>query len=617
MRFEGPLADVPPDVLDRTPPSLVSAVTDRLEFLSAPTREVLRFAAVLGGEFAVGDLSVVLGRPVPALLPAFTEALAAGVLRDAGPRMAFRHPLIRQALHDGTSPAVRGALHHQAAQALAAADAPVEHVAGQLLAVPDGIGGWAVEWMATRAPALVHRAPLVAADLLRRCLRSLDESDDRQPVLAACLGNALFRIGLDAEAEEWTRRALPRLRDPDRIAEARWTLAYVPFRSSRPRAALDALREALVDTTLTDTWRARLLSLLGLVRRAGVGELDAAADSARQAIEAGRRAGDPFAIGQALEVLWQVDAVRRDYLSAVGHLDHALEVVGSDPATTDLRLVLLDNRVFTLQCLDRLDEATETMRSAFAVAGEHTPAASLHLGAAVHRFWLGDWDDAVTRLDRLLADDPDLTGFGLREGGPVLVHGVAALIAAHRDDEVGLRTHLAAGADMPQVTVAYLENRDFLVAAQATTAERGGDHEGAVKLLAAMLDPRTAVETTLRHQWLPELVRLASRIEDRDTALGAVEACELEAARETSVARAAAAARRCRALFDRDPDGLLAVAAHYRSVGRAYEAARTLDDAATLLGRTPRAADVRQEAVALYRGFGAEWDVRRLLGGSG
>ncbi|MBB5958254.1 DNA-binding SARP family transcriptional activator [Saccharothrix tamanrassetensis] len=617
VRFDAGLADVAPDVLDRTPPSLVSAVAHRLDFLSAPTREALRFAALLGGEFAAGDLSVVLARPVPVLLPAFTEAIAGGVLRDAGPRIAFRHPLIRQALYDGTPPAVRTALHQQAAQALAAADAPAEHVAGQLLATSNGIGEWAVPWLVARAPALVHRAPLVAVELLHRCLRSTDPDDDRYPLLTAYLGNALFRLGHDAEAEEQTRRALPRLRDPDRIAEARWTLAYVPFRASRPHAALEALGEALADPVLTDTWRARLLSLLALVQRAGVGELDAAAGSARQAIDAGRRAGDPFSIGQALEVLWQVDAVRRDYVRAVGYLDQALDVVGSEPGLTDLRLVLLDNRVFTLQCLDRLDEATDTLRLAFAAAGQGTPVASLHVGAAVHEFWLGAWDGAVARLDGILADDPELTGFGLREGGPVLLHGVAALIAAHRDDETRLRAHLAAGAELPLVTVAYRENCDFLVAAQATSAARDGDHPKAVELLATMLDDRHAVQTTLRHQWLPELVRLALHCGDRDTARGAVEACEAEAGRETSVARAAAAARRCRCLFDGDPDGLLEVAAHYRSVGRAYELAQTLEDGAVLLdrlGRTSEGADTRQEAVSLYRSLGAAWDVRRITG---
>ncbi|MFD0205059.1 MULTISPECIES: BTAD domain-containing putative transcriptional regulator [Saccharothrix] len=606
------VADVAVHALDRVPLSLVSAVTGRLDFLSDPTREVLRWSALLGGEFAVSDLSVVLGTPVFDLAARLEEAIAAGVLRDAGPRMAFRHPLIRQALYEGTPAALRTALHQQAAQALAASGAPVDHVAEQLLAASDQVGSWVVDWLVAQGPALVYRAPLVAVELLQRCLRSSVARDERDATLMAHLSSALFRIGRDAEAEEHARRALPRLRSPDLIAEVRWTLAYMPYRGARAEEAVAASREALADPVLSDMWRARLLSLLALVQRAGVGELDGAEASARAAIEAGERAADPFAIGQALEVLWQVEAVRRDYPRAVAYLDQALDVVGTDVALTDLRLLLLDNRIFTLQCLDRLEEATSALRTAFDLAGRGTPVAGLHLAAAVHQFWLGGWDEAVARLEAVIGD-PEFTGFGLREGGPVLLHGVVALIAAHRDDGARLDTHLTTGLTLPLVTEAYRENCDFLVAAQAMAAAREGDHAGAVEVLGTILDTRYA-DMMLRHQWLPELVRQALACGDLATARAAVEACEAEAARETKAARAAAAARRCRSVLASDPEGLVPVISHYRSVGRTFELAQTLEDQAVLLthrGQTVEAKGIAAEATDLYRTFGAHWDIRR------
>ncbi|MEV8437900.1 BTAD domain-containing putative transcriptional regulator [Actinosynnema sp. NPDC051121] len=606
------VADVAVHALDRVPVSLVSAVTGRLDFLSDPTREVLRWSALLGGEFVVSDLSVVLGTPVFDLAARLEEAIAAGVLRDAGPRMAFRHPLIRQALYEGTPAALRTALHQQAAQALAASGAPVDHVAEQLLAASGEVGSWVVDWLVAQGPALVYRAPLVAVELLQRCLRSSVARDERDATLMAHLSSALFRIGRDAEAEEHARRALPRLRSPDLIAEVRWTLAYMPYRGARAEEAVAASREALADPVLSDMWRARLLSLLALVQRAGIGELDGAEASARAAIEAGERAADPFAIGQALEVLWQVEAVRRDYPRAVAYLDQALDVVGTDVALTDLRLLLLDNRIFTLQCLDRLDEATSALRDAFDLAGRGTPVAGLHLAAAVHQFWLGGWDEAVARLEAVVGD-PEFTGFGLREGGPVLLHGVVALIAAHRDDGERLDTHLTTGLTLPLVTEAYRENCDFLIGAQAMAAAREGDHAGAVSVLATILDTRYA-DMMLRHQWLPELVRQALACGDLDTARAAVEACEAEAARETKAARAAAAARRCRSVLAADPEGLIPVVAHYRSAGRTFELAQTLEDQAVLLayqGHPTAAANTADEAITLYRGFGANWDIRR------
>ncbi|SDP93504.1 BTAD domain-containing putative transcriptional regulator [Lentzea jiangxiensis] len=607
------LAEVGEHAFDRVPSSLVSAVGGRLDLVSAPTREVLRWAALLGGEFSVDGLAVVLARPVTELVVPLEEAAAAGVLRDAGTRIAFRHPVLRQALYERTPAALRNALHEQAAQALARAGAPVDHVAEQLLASAGHFGGWVVDWLLVRAPALVYEAPLVAVDLLQRALRSTAVPDEHAATLRAHLSSALFRIGRDTEAEHHARRALPGLRDPDRIAEVQWTTAYVPFRASRPEQALASLRETLANPGLPDAWRARLLSLLALVQRAGLDDLDAAAASARESIEVGERAADPFAIGQSLEVLWQVDAARRDYVSALAYLDRALDVVGTDFSLTDLKLVLLDNRVFTLQCLDRLDEATDTMRLAFNAAGHGASVAALQVGAAVHRFWLGGWDEAVDRLDAVLGDDSGMTGFGLREGGLMLLHGVAALIAAHRDDDLALKRHLHAGLTLPLATAANRENCDFLVAARAAAAYRNGDHADAIEFLGGILDTRYA-QMMLRHQWLPELVRMALDCDDRATARAAVEACEAEAARESTAARAAAAARRCRCVLAEDPDGLTEVAAHYRSVGRVFESAQTLEDRAVLLarsGREPEAGAALREAVGLYRGLGAAWDIRR------
>ncbi|SDH48250.1 Transcriptional regulatory protein, C terminal [Lentzea fradiae] len=607
------VAEVGEHAFDQVPGSLVSAVGGRLDLVSAPTREVLRWAALLGCEFSVDGLAVVLARPVAELVAPLEEAAAAGVLRDAGTRIAFRHPVLRQALHERMPAALRDALHQQAAQALARAGAPVGHVAEQLLASAGNFGAWVVDWLLVRAPALVDEAPLVAVELLQRALRSRAVTDAHAAVVRAHLSSALFRVGRDAEAEHHARRALPRLRDPDLVGEVRWLTAYVPFRASRPQQALESLRETLADPALPGAWRARLLSLLALVQRAGLDDLDAAAASARESIEVGEHAADPFAIAQSLGVLWQVGAARRDYVGALAHLDRALDVVGTDAALTDLKLVLLDNRMFTLQCLDRLGEATDTMRLAFDAAGHSAPVAALQVGAAVHRFWLGGWDEAVDRIGAVLGDDSGMTGFGLREGGLMLLHGVAALIAVHRDDDLALRRHLPAGLALPLTTAVNRENRDFLVAARAAAAYRDGDHSAAIEFLGEILDTRRT-EMMLRHQWLPELVRMALDHDDRATARAATEACEAEAARESTEARAAAAARRCRCVLAEDPDGLAAVAAHYRSAGRVFEAAQTLEDRAVLLARGGRAREAGaalREAVTLYRGLGAAWDIRR------
>ena len=115
------------------PSSLSAAIADRLGFVAGPVREVLRAAALLGMDFAVPDLAVVLGRSVADLIPAVDEACAAGVLAESGRALGFRHPLIRAALYDDMPAPVRAAWHRDAGRALAEAGAPADRVARQML----------------------------------------------------------------------------------------------------------------------------------------------------------------------------------------------------------------------------------------------------------------------------------------------------------------------------------------------------------------------------------------------------------------------------------------------------------------------------------------------------
>ena len=127
-------------VAGAVPDSLPGAIADRLGFVSSPTREVLRAAALLGVEFAITDLTAVLGRTVAALVPALDEARATGVLTDSGTGLAFRHPLIREALYAEMPASVRAAWHRDAGHALASAGAAPDRVARQLLRALGGRG---------------------------------------------------------------------------------------------------------------------------------------------------------------------------------------------------------------------------------------------------------------------------------------------------------------------------------------------------------------------------------------------------------------------------------------------------------------------------------------------
>ncbi len=97
-----------------------------------------RATALLGAEFAVPDLAIMLGRGVADLIPAKDEACATGVLAESGHGLGFRHSLIRAALYDEMPAPVRAAWHRDAGRALVAAGASADRVARQLLRATGG-----------------------------------------------------------------------------------------------------------------------------------------------------------------------------------------------------------------------------------------------------------------------------------------------------------------------------------------------------------------------------------------------------------------------------------------------------------------------------------------------
>ncbi|MGA8465776.1 MAG: AAA family ATPase, partial [Trebonia sp.] len=99
------------------PGSLSAVIADRLGFVTGPVRDVLRAAALLGVDFEISDLVIVLGRGLPELLPAVDEARVAGVLAESGSSLGFRHPMIRAALYEEMPAAVRAAWLRDAARA--------------------------------------------------------------------------------------------------------------------------------------------------------------------------------------------------------------------------------------------------------------------------------------------------------------------------------------------------------------------------------------------------------------------------------------------------------------------------------------------------------------------
>jgi DNA-binding CsgD family transcriptional regulator len=607
-----PAAEIAP-AGQRLPASLAAVLDDRLSSVSAATAQLLRTAALLGGRFAVTDLAVVQRRPVSDLAAGLQEAVEAGIVDGSGAELAFRHPLIRQALYDSMPEALRTALHAEAARELAAVGADALSVAQQLAAGGRPDGGWARAWLVQAAPALTTRAPRLAVELLRRELGETPVGDKAWDVLIVSLVRGLLAVGAYQEAATQASSALAVMTDPARRGETSWMLAHATANVSRWDATT-VIRQALAALDLPRLWQARLLALLALLERDDTG-FDAADSIARQALTVAEEADDPYATAQALFTLWLTGSVGRDHATALRRIDRALDLMGDDPGHADLRANALDARTFTLQNLDQWPRAELALQQAREFAQRTgRPDQATWASAAVLRYWLGQWDDALAELG---SDTTDTLGllysFLLERWSALLIHGVAALIAGRREQRGAADQHLRKGLALPIENLTDRENQDFLVAAHALSLEQSGETRQAMLRLAEII-PRRDNQMTLTHQWLPDLVRLALAAGDRPVAQAAANACAREAAAETRPARAAAASLRCHGLLDSDPGRLQEAVAHYRAVGPAAELPAVLEDLAVVLAQRGHEDDARaalNEAVTLYEGMQARWDIRR------
>jgi DNA-binding CsgD family transcriptional regulator/tetratricopeptide (TPR) repeat protein len=598
------------------PVSLGEVLEDRLNSVSAETAQLLRIAAVLGGRFAVSDVAVVLRRTASELVAGLQEAVAAAILDGAGPELAFRHPLIRQALYESMPQALRTALHAEAARELAAAGADALTVAQQLSAsaARRSATDWTRAWLLQTAPVLARAASRLAVELLTSELGE-NPGGEGWDALTVSLVRALLIVGDSSEAVGQASRALSAMADPARRCETSWLLAQAQVSAGLSNdVAVTTIKQALGAADVPRVWEARLLAGLGTMERVPDGVIATRA-FASQGLAVAEQVGDPTATAQALFALWLANSVERDHAAALDCVERALSVMGDDAGHDDLRSSFLDARTLTLQNLDEWQRAELALRQSreFAQRSGRADRATW-ASAAVLRYWLGDWDDALAELGTDATDAPRLVyAFHRERWSALLFYGVTALIAGRREQRTAAGQSLEEGLALPIEKLSDRENRDFLVAAHALSLEQAGDVNQAMLRLAEML-PRRSNEMTLIHQWLPDLVRLALAAGDRPMARTAAEACQQEADAESRPARAAAASLRCHGLLEANADRLTEAVAHYRAVGPAVELPTALEDLAVVFAEHGHEGDARaalNEAVNLYEGMQARWDIRR------
>jgi len=597
---------------ERAPASLSAAIADRLDFLSAPTREVLQAAALLGVDFAVSDLMIVLDRHIADLMPTFDESRAAGVLADSTVGLSFRHPLIRSALYDAMPVSLRAAWHRGTGQALAQAGAPPDRVARQLLGAfadpgpADPVDDWLLSWLVDNADVLVAQAPQVAADLIRYAVASCPAGSTRHGLLVSRLADALYRVGDAAGAEQVASLALIHVTEPDVLVDLHWTLAQCRLQVGKSAESFDALHRALAATGITARHRARLLVLAARLH-SNLGEVEKADDTARAALAAAADAGDNWAMGWALHVLITVTAMQGQTADTLPLFDRALVVTQAEPALTDLRLLLQINMAVSLGDLDRYKEAFAAAREArhlASLAGTVVRLTQAHSALGQLLFDTGQWADALAEV-QVLND-------ALKEPGAACIdHSIAAVICFHRGDLTGARGHLTAAASYAR----RIGNRVIapLALARSLDCEVAGDARSALAVLTAGFTGN-AEELDEIEEMVADAVRLACQIGELGTAETLTEHAETLAV-SSGIPHRQGNTLYCRGLLGHDPARLLQAAQRYSEATRPLLAAKALEAAAgefVAVGDRDQARAAFTYAVEIYSSLGAATDAARL-----
>ncbi len=464
--------------------ALTAMIGRRLGYLDLDSILLLGMAALLGPVFDVRELALVTGRPVTDMVQPIADARSAGLLAPTvDDRLAFRHGVVHRVLVEQMPGSVRRALHRQFAEVLANHGAPLAAVARHLLAVPGSVDTWVARWLTDMPEATLHAELDVAAALIEQVIATPRAADTAAAArLAARLVSILFALGRDAEVEPVALDVLRSTTDPDLRAAIWMRRLRAASRLAKHEPALRIVAAALEDTSLPGGRHARIRAWSAVVLFKA-GRPDEARRQALLALAQGQ-SSDPVATAYARHALSHLERGAM----ALAHVDAGMAALDleseGDPDAVEVRVLLLDNRLAHLNNLGRREEFDAAVAEVLELAERPGPNAAARLlwAAAMGSFDFGAWDEALTRLAALPArlDAARLLGR----------HGLAALLAAHREDWPAMQRHAHLGDQVPITAGDARVYSGYLVAAHAMRAEADGDRERAVRELSVWLDRR-------------------------------------------------------------------------------------------------------------------------------
>jgi DNA-binding CsgD family transcriptional regulator len=588
------------------PPSLRATIVRRLGFLPEETLDLLRWASVLGSSVAVTDLANVADLPTPGVIRGLDPAIRTEVLVDAGDRLAFRHDLVREAIYDDIPLAIRAGMHLQAAERRLRAGGRALDAAPHFARGVVDRNVEAAEWMRRAATEVTARSPATAVELLERGLEMTSSGDEVRAQISAELVRAMLWSGRWADAETLARQVLERENETPRAAALRYILARSFAYRGRLAEAIAEAEAAIASPATNDRERARLLADISL-RRPLAGDLAGGETSAQAAI-AMAQPGDTLAQRTALSGLALIAALRGETTDAAAiarsavplSSESAAEAVELVQPTFFLGIVLTEGDHFAeaTELLSRLRLRVETRMSWVSAL------VSVLIGHLL--FLTGEWTDALAEAETALelSEETGTRVWSLR------ALAILATISAVRGDSARAEQLVNHGdALVQEVGRAHL-GLDRWLLARVVAADSSGDRELAASRLVAAWDECERLGWVISRRDIgPPLVRLLLERGQTQRA-EAITAAVLEAASVKGAPPGMlAAADHCVGLMRLDPEALARAVQRYRLIERRLVLAEALEDAASaaLLNAQPaNAREFLEEAVSLYRSFGAE-----------
>ncbi|WP_242614018.1 ATP-binding protein, partial [Actinomadura roseirufa] len=505
------------------PESLRDLLLAGVQRLPDETQEALRDASGGGTRIEHALLAAVSGLGDAALARVLRPAVAANVLVVDGDGYAFRHALIREAIHDDLLPGEYTRLHTRYAEALE--DDPSLVPSGRLWvelshhwhAAHDATWALVASW---RAAADARKA-LAHAECLSMLSRVL-ELWDRVPDAAERIGADLIAVlegaasaaDLAGEYDRGIKLASAGIREieaagEDTAASRARLAAMLELRgrmchqATRPgfmedlRAAAEVLRDAPPSALLSRVL-ATLATYIRLTR-----DIEVARAAASESLAIARELADPVTEADALMALFCADIDYDTHAARLAEVERTAQRTGHHRIR--LRFAVIKSHF--LEGAGRHAEAADVARRGKELAREfgvtRTHGAFLCINEAEPLVSLGRWDEADAVLDHAMDLDPAVM---IRTSLYIL----SGEIALARGDFATASERLAGATQVVGLNVKWLKTQDYftMLRLQTSLAVAQGRPREALDAARGVIE-QSGLPDDARYAW-PVLVTAAT-----------------------------------------------------------------------------------------------------------